>query len=203
RCSALIDTPDLNGAITLNSEATEFELFSTDAVVEFSALEVTYGFEELFERANEIPTRFAIDGGTAKVDDGSMMIKSADDGQVSAVFNVPYKNFELTANLIGSADGYGLFFIDDDGQVAAFLTVYSDERRIVFFSAGETVTVDLPEGFESEEFRQYQVVFLNGRAIAGLEGVELAELAAAADVTRVAVYAEAEATVDMIRLTAI
>ena len=182
-CTATVDTPGLNMTIGIEEAVTGFELFSTDASVEFSSIEITYGFEELFERAGKIPERFAIDGGSAEVDDGSMLITSSDEGQVSSIFNVPYTNFEVTANMVGADDGYGLFFIDGEGEVGAFLTVYSDERRIVFFSAGETVTVDLPDGFESEEFRQYQVVFLNGQAIAALEGVELGELPAPANLS--------------------
>ena len=203
RCTASIDTPNVTAAIEIDGEVNGIELFSTDASVEFSALEVTYGFEELFEDRGQIPKQLMIDGGTADVSGGRMTIRSAEGGQVSAFFRVPYENFEVTANLSGADDGYGLFFMKAEEGVEAYLTIYIDEKHIVFFSAGDTAKVDMPEGFDGAEFRQFQVVFLNGRAIASLEGVELAELPAPSEISRVAIYAETQATVEMVRLTSI
>ena len=203
RCSVNVDTPDLASAVDLDNATAKFELFSTDASVEFSAIELTYGFEELFESEGQVPTQFEIDGGSAEVSDSRMIIDSAAAEQVSAVFDVPYKNFEIAANLSGADDGYGLFFMRDDHSVAAYLTIFPSDKQIVFFAGGETAAVDLPEGFDGAEFRQFQVVFLNGRAIASLEGVQLAELPAPANITRAAVFAESAAAAEMVRLTAI
>jgi len=203
RCLATIDTPDITLRVDISGEITGFELFSQNARVEFSAIELTHGFEELFELSDKVSPRFTIDGGTAEVSARQMDLRSDKGGQVSSVFNVPYSNFELTANLNGSADGYGLFFMDANSQVTAYFTAYVDERRLVIFSSGETEVVDLPADFDGTELRQFQVVRRNGRVIATLEGVELAELPAPESITRAAVYAETAATVEMIRLSSI
>ena len=203
RCSAIVDSPDMSLQSNVDCEITGFQLFSKDASVEFSAIELTYGFEEMFDLRDEVPARLTIDGGTAKVSGGQMDLMSAEDGQVSALFDLPNGNFELTVNMDGAADGYGLFFMDPKRQVLGYLTVYVDERRLVFFSSGETASVDLPPDFNGSEVRQFQVVRLNGSVIATLEGVELANLPATAGIAHAAIYAETAATVEMLRLTSI
>jgi GH43 family beta-xylosidase len=201
--SAMIDTPDIQADLGSPPQLMRIELYSTGAAVEFSAVEITSGFEELFDNDGRVPSQFNVTGGTAEIADGRMVLTSAEGSQVSAVFDIPYRNFEAIANLAGAGDGYGIFFMDPANTVLAYLTIYGADRRLVFFSEGRTKTIDLPAEFEGSEFRQFQIVVSDGSARACLEGVELAELRASSVISRAAIYAETEATVEMVRLTAI
>jgi GH43 family beta-xylosidase len=202
-CRFTLDTPDQTISSKLKNAVNSVEFFAIDAAFELSAIDLTYGFEERFEVEGSVPSQFEIDGGKARVADGRMLLRSTKEGQVSAVFDAPYPSFEIAANLTGADDGYGLFFLNNEEEVMAYLTIYGDERRLIFFSNGETKTIHLPSAFEGSEFRQFQLVFMSGLIIASLEGIELAKLPSPPAIFRAAVYAETEVVAEMVRLTAI
>lgn len=207
RCGVMIDSRALKTSVPIDGPAAEITFFSESAEVAFSAIELTGGFEENFDTADEIPAGFEVEGGTAESQDRRLLLTPAEGARVLAIFRLPYHAFELAANLAipnsSAAAEYGMLLFGRDRMPVGRLSATLDKRIMTFESGRQESEIRLPEAFTGAEFRQFRIVSRRGSATAYLDGVPVAELPAKQEVSDAAVFGDAIIAVDMVRVTSI
>lgn len=202
-CRVMIDDISQVGEILSENEISRIDISSDALPVVITAIEVTPGFEELFE-SDQVPDRFQLDGKGIVVA-GTLALK-ADDliGEARASFCVTFADFALAANLSGGegeTGSYGLKLLDGSAAVLAQLSAWPAEMKVKLEASSKTVSIDLPDSFVGSEFRQFRLVCNAGRLSAHLDGILLSELPFDANVSKAAIYGSGDIAVEMVRLT--
>jgi GH43 family beta-xylosidase len=205
RCRVMIDDIGQMAEMRSDHAAGELLLVAEGLKVGISAIEITPGFEELFE-SNDIPAAFRLEGN-GEISDGRLVIAAPDgSADARAVFPVPFDEFELAINL--SSDdttilgSYGLELLGVNSS-SAHLTASPEKMAINFEADGQTLSIDLPDTFVGNEFRQFRLVRQAGQLSAYLDGIALGELPYDKNVVEAAILGTSSLTVEMVRLTAI
>jgi hypothetical protein len=198
-----IDDAGQSAEIAFTKTEKNIVLFTEGVSVGLSAIELTRGFEELFE-TDRMPTGIAGDGFC---NNGSLTIEPAADKLAEAAFEIGFADFELAANLSladpGKIGDYGIAIYDQNRKITGRLTAHPSKQKITFTAGEQTVEVILPESFTGGEYRQFRIVTQSGNASAYLDGILVAGLPALASVSRGAVYSTVPVRIEMLRLTAI
>jgi hypothetical protein len=201
RCKITVDKTAVSDVVDVAGEVTGLQLFSDNAAVEFAAIELTYGFEELFERSDKVPPELEIRGGTAKCGDGQMLLSANGDIRVLASFDIPYTDFEVATNMAPLGEGeYGVLFLEGNDEIVGRMSTAFGKHKVLFEMAGTKLETELHE-FDRREFKQFRVVCRDGKAIAYLDGTELGERECSAGLATAAIFADGGIAVEMIRLT--
>ena len=132
----------------------------------------------------------------------------ADDGRSDAVaaIAIQYAEFEIAVNIAADSniDEYGLKLFDRSLTSAlAHLVAYPKRMAIEFTASAHTVSIDLPDSYVGNEFRQFRLLSQAGRLTAYLDGILLSDLGFADKVTEALIFGRGEISVEMVRLTAV
>ena len=205
RCRVMIDDIGQMADMRSDHAAGELLLVAEGLKVGVSAIEITPGFEELFE-SNDIPAVFHLEGNGEITDRQLVITASVGSADSRTVFRVPFGEFELAVNLsagdVNISESFGLELLGIDNG-AARLTANPEKMVINFEADSQTLTIDLPDTFVGNEFRQFRLVRQAGRLSAYLDGIALGELPYDQDVVEAAIVGASSLTVEMVRLTAI
>jgi len=177
-----------------------------DAVrVKMSAIELTRGFEELFE-TDRMPIGITIRGDGA-CDNGNLTLEPMAGKIAGASFEIGFADFELAANLAladsAKIGDYGVVIYDGDRKIAGRLTAHPSRQKIALTVNEHTVEVDLPESFTGDEYRQFRIVKQSGSTSAYLDGICVAELPSVSNASRGEIYSSVPVKIEMLRLTEI
>lgn len=189
---------------TLASRLTDdsITLSSENAAAFIAGIELTKGFEELFDDATTIPTGLAINGD-AKID-GRQLIVSLNDGHSAEIlFDIPYEKFDLAANLSineTSTACYGIAFTEIDREVIR-LEIVPVAGTVKFSVGDEHAEIRLPASFSGSEFRQFRIVKMSSGTSAYLDGILIATLKPGNRVTSAYIFGNEQINVEMLRLT--
>lgn len=205
RCRVMIDDIGQMAEMRSDHAAGELLLVAEGLKVGVSAIEITPGFEELFE-SNDIPAGFRLEGN-GEIADGQLVITASVGSAGSrTVLRVPFAKFELAVNLSGgdvnTSESFGLELRGLDNG-AARLTANPEKMVINFEADSQALSIDLPNTFVGNEFRQFRLVRQAGQLSAYLDGIALGKLPYDKDVAEAAIVGASSLTVEMVRLTAI
>jgi len=206
RCRVMIDNIGQMAEMRSDRSASELLLIAERVKISLSALELTPGFEELFE-SDEMPTRFRLEG-EGRISDGRLMVTGPDASAIArAVFSLSFAEFELAVNLsTGEASAYGSYgleLLDSQIGTRAHLTASPQGMAINFEADGQRLLIDLPNAFVGNEFRQFRLVQQAGQLSAYLDGIALGVLPFDKNVVEAAIFGTRSLTMEMVRLTAI
>ena len=167
-----------------------------------AAIELTRGFEELFDQPGKIPGGLII-SGKAKNPGRQLNVTPSDGHKAELIFDIPFENFEVAANLslsASSAAAYGIELKNIVGEVAR-LAASPSRSTIIFNVNGENAKLGLPESFSGNEFRQFKIIARSGSVSAYLDGIHLATTSAPSRFTSGVLFSEEQLNVDMLRVT--
>jgi GH43 family beta-xylosidase len=200
RLTVMIDDISSTAHIPSGGVPTELTVFSEHAHVDISALELTRGFEHLFED-NRLTAAFNIVGDPA-IDSGQLTVTpAAGRSEVSVEVNSGDVAFAANIRVEGDDSVYGIAIRADDSRELCGIRA-STRGRSVNVTAGEgSADISLPEAFTGNEFRQFSILLQYGRAIAYLDGIELASYAVDRPAASAAVFSDAAVTIEMLRVT--
>jgi len=205
RCRVMIDDISRMAEVRSASKSDKITISSRGFRTSVSAIELTQGFEELFE-SHELPDRFQVDG-KANVSHGRLILK-ADDGHgaAAATMAIVFAEFEIAVNIAADSniDEYGVKLFDRSRTVAvAQLIAHPQRMTIEFTASAQIVSIDLPDSFAGNEFRQFRLLSQSGRLFAYLDGILLSDLVFDAVVGEAAIYGTGKISVEMVRVTAV
>ena len=125
---------------------------------------------------------------------------------VAATVPIPFAEFEIAANIAADSniDEYGVKLFDRSRTVAvAQLIAHPQRMTIEFTASAQIVSIDLPDSFAGNEFRQFRLLSRAGRLLAYLDGILLSDLVFDAMVSEAALYGTGKISVEMVRVTAV
>jgi GH43 family beta-xylosidase len=204
-CSVILDDIGRQISARYSGHVGDLRLFAHNVKVEISAIEITRGFEELFETDGDTPGGLLING-QATVKDGSMSITGNSEMQLEAAFDVGYLDFEFAANVsAGCPDNAAVYGVrlDSDGLRSLILSVSAAASVIRFQTEENSAEITLPEAFVGTEFRQFRIVVRDGEAAADLDGISIATLPCNGHYTRAAIFGHSHINIETVRLTEI
>jgi hypothetical protein len=182
-CRVMIDDIGKTAEVSCAGNSSRLTIIADGIQVAISAIELTPGFEELFT-----------DSESSK----------PESNQPSAQFPIPYSDFEFAANLAGDGvSDHGLSFLDESGASLIKIIARANEAAITIDLAESSLSIDLPEAFVGNEYRQFKVVKIANEISTYLDGILLTTQTFSRKVARAAIIGTAETQIDMVRLTAI
>jgi GH43 family beta-xylosidase len=179
-------------------------LFSENTVATIAAIEMTHGFEELFEEPDVILESFVITGDAA-ITDRQLSIASTQGNKAGIAFEIPFENFELAANLAtdpAASGSYGIVFRTGHREIVR-LIVSASSDTVTFAAGSRNTEIKLPESFSGNELRQFRIVKSSSDTTAYLDGIHLATLKSDEDITLAAIFGHQQINVEMLRLTSL
>jgi len=198
---------DDSNVIAANScNLTGLQLISQNAIVSMSAIDVTPGFEELFETTSpKLTNAFVIENGTSSIENGRMTVSPSGSSPIQIRLKIAFESFELAANLalVASAGKYGLTLLDNLGGVSAHLTAIVTDEKMMFSLNGHAIEISLPDSFVGTEYRQFKLVYTGENLAAYLDGILLGGHRTTAFFDQAAIFSDSSLAVEAIRLTSI
>jgi hypothetical protein len=185
---------------------TGLQLISQNAIVAMSAIDVTPGFEELFETTSQkLTNAFVIENGTSSIEKGRMTVSPSGSGPLQIRLKIAFESFELAASLalISSARKYGPTLLDNPGGVSAHLTAIVTDEKMMFSLNSHAIEISLPDSFVGTEYRQFKLVYTGGSLAAYLDGILLGVHRTTAVFDQAAIFSDSSLVVEAIRLTSI
>jgi hypothetical protein len=206
RCSVMIDDISQRADVISTGKTEKVEISSSGGRTAISAIQLTPGFEELFE-SEKLPSQFRVDG-KANISDGKLVLKAnSGKGVAEAIFPVTFAEFDLAINLAAgdsSIDEYGVKLLNKARPAAVAQLIARPLRKMIEFTASsQTVSIDLPDSFVGDEFRQFRLVHQSGRLSAHLDGILLSDLGLITEVTEAVIFGTSEISVEMVRATSL
>jgi hypothetical protein len=146
--------------------------------------------------------------GKANISDGKLVLKAnSGKGAAEALFPVTFAEFDLAINLAAgdsSIDEYGVKLLNKARPAAVAQLIARPLRKMIEFTASsQTVSIDLPDSFVGDEFRQFRLVHQSGRLSAHLDGILLSDLGLITEVTEAVIFGTSEISVEMVRATSL
>jgi len=198
---------DISNVIAASScNLTGLQLISQNAIVAMSAIDVTPGFEELFETTSpKLTNAFVIENGTSSIENGRMTVSPSGSSPIQIRLKIAFESFELAANLalVASAGKYGLTLLDKSGGVSAHLTAIVTDEKMMFSLNGHAIEISLPDSFVGTEYRQFKLVYTGENLAAYLDGILLGGHRTTAFFDQAAIFSDSSLAVEAIRLTSI
>src|SRR5439155_27270276 len=99
QCSVMVDNRSCTSSVETEGPAGELTFFSENAKFGLSAIELTGGFETNFDASDDTPSEILIEAGRAWISNKCLYLTATDAAPAMALFRLPYRNFELAANL--------------------------------------------------------------------------------------------------------
>lgn len=195
----------------LRGTASEVALVSVDASVELAALELTPGWEELFDRPGVSLADRGWKGAPAGFrPTGELRLEPAPGTAASPLTKAaPDGDYELVVNArvdAGGGEEAGLTIfpaLDGHGEGPALALARRDASWRLVCSGPGDASLALPDGFEPELYHQYRVLKLGSRATVSVGAFTAGVVEVPDRAGRVGVAAAGPATLEMVRVTAL
>ncbi|MEP7213645.1 MAG: glycoside hydrolase family 43 protein [Acidobacteriota bacterium] len=204
-----VDASAFSAESSFHSRPISIAIYAENAAVEFAALSITEGFEEMFDTDFELSCWKT--GGshlaTPEPHAGEVMISS--DSECRLTHSQLFGDGEFAANIrlgegASSEFAYGIELLDEADNVVARLGIRTGEAFLEA-PAGETSleVMDLGE-FPAESYHQLRLVKFRGRLSTALDAAVLGDIECVLPITKVAVFSQrCSVFVEMVRATAI
>ncbi len=182
----------------LPAKPSAFGLYSKGSIIQFGPIDLTYGFEELFQ-GGDIWMRgwdHYANLGTLKMADGLLTIEGNREGNAVLRRNVQRGNFELCFNLrLTETTGPNARLTFGCGNF--FTLSFAPELKL----EAEGLSCSLPEHYDPTNFSQFRIMRVGERVDIFLEAVHLCTLPADdGEYVRISAQ-DVRAEVEMIRYT--
>lgn len=191
---------DKNPILTayLTETPSSLMLLSDGAGSEFGPVDVTYGFEELFETGDLGKRGWTLSGDISTTDNGLLKMGASGADQAVLSRNVEPEDFELCINLrFAELSGLDSRCSLECGNVFAILPGPNPK-----FTAGDS-SFALPQDYDPRSFNQYRILSVNSRADAFIGSSHIGSVSAeAGDRIGLTVHG-GEVDIDMVRYTTV
>jgi hypothetical protein len=196
----MIDDISAAAYIPTGNPPSELTLYANGSHIQISALQLTKGFEELFEGPNNSSSLTVI--GDAAFQSGRMNITPT-GGKCDVSVPVGTGDIEFATNIRidDEADAvYGVALRTSDGKDVCRLAASTQASSISFTAGTETADINLPAAFTGSEFRQFRLLLERGKVIAYLDGIELGSHFVTQPPAQASIFSDLAISIEMLRL---
>jgi hypothetical protein len=199
------DNEPANVDVVLDRSVTNLSIFADRQKVAISSLDLTQGFEEMFESKIELTDNgWEIDGiATHQIGEGELILDSETGCALKK--GPALSDLEIAANFRtiddAPADGqFGLMLLHND-EVAFRLAVDSGHWGI---SVGNGKDLQIPNRIDFHQYHQLRIIKKSGRAICYLDDATIGEFPVPQTNTDAAVFCRGvRVAIEMVRVTSI